>query len=133
MAPQVLRKCCVRCGKGFLTHSEELIYCNTTCEGLHKYEMNRKIKKKYNKHFCLSCGGGLNGVRKFCDRVCKNAYNKAETEQDRIIEANKKEAKPSKKRGCLSYEELNRRSEYKRLYDDFHIRRQIRGISRDLI
>lgn len=134
MAPQALRKCCTRCGKGYLTYDANLSYCNTNCEASHKYEMQRGYKtKQYNKHFCLSCGGGLNGVKKFCDRVCRNAYKKAETQQERNMAANLKEKAPPKKRKGISYDELIRRSEYNRLYDNFHIKRQIRGITRELI
>lgn len=127
------RRKCTRCGKGFLTYLEDMVYCNTDCKAKHAYEIQRNYKpKEYNKHDCLSCGGGLNGNRKFCDRICRNAYNRAEAQQERIVAANTREKKPRKK-GGLSYEELNRRAEYKRLYDNFHIKRQIRGISRDLI
>lgn len=133
MKSKVWTRDCVRCGKGFLTYLEDMIYCNSLCKGKHEYEKKLKVKTpEFKKRPCPSCGMGLKGNRNFCDKVCRNAFNRAEAQQEKTIAANLKEKKPRKK-GGLSYKELNRREEYKRLYDNFHIKRQIRGISRDLI
>jgi hypothetical protein len=68
----------------------------------------------------------------YCNSGCHAASLKTERDNTRIIRS--KEDQPVKKRKKgLSFDELNRRAEYKRLYDDFHIPRQINGKARELI
>ncbi len=131
MKPKTYRRDCVRCNKGFITVIEGMEYCNTDCAQLHEYDKRFPKKKQKATNKCLSCGMGVVGAKKYCDAVCNRTYVKAQgaVEKNKVANnAPKAEKKPS-----IPLYEINRRMEYKRLYEDHYIRRQIRGLTQDLI
>lgn len=126
MPPEVLRKNCTHCGKVFLTHDEEMEFCNSTC----------KHRQKYNEHFglrqpkrisvsCTFCGEEIRTVprrqgkeeNRFCNSQCRRGYDK----RQRDAESNSKEKKSRtdhiKK---IPYEVLEKMEEKKRVFDDRH-------------
>ena len=133
MAPQVLRKNCRRCEKTYHTYLEDMVYCNDGCRTKHEYEKRFGIVKDFGSNVCSNCGLVIGGTHKFCNKSCRYAYARSATEVQRNIEANNKETVVKRNKGAVSYEELNRRAEHNRLYDKFHVRRQLEGKARDLI
>lgn len=131
MKAKTWRRDCIRCNKGFITVIEGMEYCNTSCACMHDYEKRFHIKKDFGKGSCLTCGMGLSGAKKYCDMVCRRGNESTDIRETRNKKANASEKKPRK--SGISSAELNRRVEYKRLYEDFYIRRQINGKTRDLI
>ncbi len=125
------RKNCLRCNKSFLTYLEDMVYCNTDCEGKHAYEKHFRIKKDLGGVECLQCGLMLSGARKFCDSTCSNRYKHLEVKKQKDIESNIKEG--SEFKVSSSRYKTQEKLEYKRMYEDFYIRRQINGKARDLI
>ncbi len=87
---------------------------------------------KIVKGNCQNCNIEIGGAREFCCAECRQLYNRAKQEQKKNIEYWTKPKSQSKKRS-VNFEELNRRAEYKRLYDEFYITRQINGRARELI
>lgn len=117
MPQKVLNKVCQRCNKHFLTYEADKNFCTDEC----------KFKKLYCQHFnvkdhnfdakvknCQHCGEISRF--KFCNKHCANAYARKEYKKESIKKSCEDREKP--KRKGISYEELNRRAEWKRLNDD---------------
>lgn len=129
MAPKVIRSECVNCHASFNTYDPNMIFCNLDCKW--KWGYAEKMGKPHNteRKQCVWCGKGIPNTKGnlYCDKECNSLKNKAERRE----EACKKSMTGDKRfipKG-VSITELNRRSEYNRLYDKFHINRIIRGKS----
>ena len=119
MPRKILKKFCERCGRTFLTYEENLIYCNTDCEGKHKYEKQRSIKSPSKTPYsCAFCGDEIRKGRKnsncFCNHHCRKGYKKRLRDAQPKKESKKSPAKP------LSHDTLNKIHEKRRVYDDKH-------------
>ncbi len=133
MKNKILRKNCLRCVKNFLTYEEDKVYCNSDCESKAVYEKHFGCVKTFKDSVCECCGLRVKGSTKYCSKDCDNSIRRQKLAEKREL-INKEEnilGKSNLKK--VSYTELNRRLEYKRLYDDFYIRRQLEGKTRDLI
>jgi hypothetical protein len=79
-------------------------------------------KPKENSHPCKECGEEiLRESIEFCNDICRKKYNRKQY-KPKIKDSSKK-----KRTRSVSYDELNRREEQKRLFDDAWALRQIRG------
>jgi len=119
MPPPTYKKSCPRCGKGFLTHDNTMEFCNQNCSAKHEYYKMypHKDASPTREGKCTCCGAHLNikgrGFLMFCNEHCKRSYTNAENRKKTTAKSSNK---PRKK--GLSYEELNRRAEYKRVFED---------------
>lgn len=122
------RKNCVHCLRSFLTYEKDKKFCSQDCLVKRAYKVHFGIAKEYQEKFCKWCGVQIASTnsKAFCDKVCKNKFQVHKRLSKNMNDMEWKEKKKGRK---VSYEELNRREEYKRLYDDFHINRIIRGKS----
>jgi len=119
MPPPVLKKSCKRCGKPFFTYENDLEFCNDDCRA--KYDYSIKLNKpellKVNSSNCAYCREpiDLRGkcTQKFCNSLCRKNFKNKESRDKRS-----KNPKPKGTGKKLSYEELNRRAEYNRVFDD---------------
>jgi hypothetical protein len=115
------KKFCQRCGKGFLTYEDEMEFCNHDCWAKHEYYKRYPEKDicVTRQGKCLACGCSLviKGHRSlmFCTDQCKRNHIKNEYTKKSIEKAKSTE---KTKRRKVSYEELNRREEYKRVFED---------------
>lgn len=117
------KKCCEWCNKSFMTYEENKIFCTDTCIAKKKYSELFYLKKPIQRsHPCRECGDEIlkNGTE-FCNHKCRQKY--------KYKNLPKKQKDPSKKnnRKAISYDELNRREEYKRVFDDEWAARHMRG------
>ncbi len=134
MSPKLLKRVCPRCNKGFHTYTEEMQYCNTQCKVKHEYENMFNLARVLAKGFCENCGIEIAaGKRVYCSHECRLLSQKADRHEEKLRSDANTPIATKKPRKGMSYEELNRRAEYKRLYDEFHINRQITGKSRDFV
>lgn len=128
MSKKVLLKICKRCSVNFNTYEPTLLYCNDNCRKKHIYEIHRGIEKKIESAPCVNCGRLINknNHKFYCNKECRKNVTKAEMREEYNLNNFYKPRKRIPK-SAISYQELIKRSEYKRLYDNFHINRIIRG------
>lgn len=106
---------CSGCHNQFKPVKHYQLYCSDKCEDSKK-EMLQDKRDSYFEKECVKCGDKFRrtderSLQTVC-YGCKKKYNR---------EAMRKREKPIKepeKRKLVSYDELNRRSEYKRLFDE---------------
>jgi hypothetical protein len=126
MAPSLLNKYCKRCEKSFFTYDDTMIFCNHTCEGRYKYfeRYPKQDKSKIKEGNCYYCKEPIKrrGVAhlKFCNEHCKKKFINQENRKRSL--SNPKTALEGSlgnpKRKKVSYDELNRREEHKRVFED---------------
>lgn len=125
MAPAVLRKNCTHCGKVFLTHQDDMEFCNSTCKHRHKYNDHFGFKQpKQVDVACAFCGdavripnGGNEKRQRFCNNQCYRGYQK----RQRDAESNVKEKKPNPGNpNKLPFEVIEKIEERRRVFDDKH-------------
>lgn len=131
---RVYKRDCFRCHRSFQTFIPEMVYCNATCKRLFVYEKAKGIKKEFKSKPCENCSSEMkdNQKQRFCCRQCSLLFYREEERKKNILEANARAA-PEEKKPNPALRNFSHTQEHTRLYDDFHIRRQIKGISRDLI
>lgn len=120
----VLRKNCTHCGNVFLTHEIEMEFCNGNCEHRHGYNEYFGFEgRKQVLEYCTSCGEevrtpqGNRGKNRFCNQQCRKVYDM----RQRIVDSNCKQKKPNLGNpNKISYENLDKISEKKRVFDDKH-------------
>ena len=119
MAPSLLNKYCKRCEKSFFTYDDSMVFCNHTCEVRYKYyekfpNQDKSKIKEGNCHYCKEqiIRRGVTHL-KFCNEHCKKKFVNQENRKRSL--GNPKTASKRKK---VSYEELNRRAEHKRVFED---------------
>jgi hypothetical protein len=117
MPPQVFNKICERCEKRYLTYEEDKNFCTDNCKFKKIYCEKRKIKDtpltKADKQ-CKHCGEKTKTI--FCNKQCQYAYDRLRSKQKTVKKSYENRDKSKRRR--ISFEELNRRSEWKRLNDD---------------
>ena len=118
MVNQPFSKICERCEKRYLTFESDKNFCTDTCKFKKLYCQKRKVKDislaKADKQ-CKNCGEPTKN--KFCNTQCCDLYLRNQKAQERLKKSFIDLDKPKKK--GLSYDELNRRAEWKRLnYDE---------------
>lgn len=115
MPPPVLKKHCKRCEKTYLTYEFDKDFCTDVCKHKHAYAEHFNIKDEltYSIGNCLYCGE--ESRKKYCNLHCEKAHQKEKRVENSITRI-KNNDKPRK--NGLSYEELNRRAEWKRVFDD---------------
>ena len=128
MPVKVLSKKCARCHASFFTYDEKKNYCNSECLWKNAYEVQRGIKKEIQETLCAWCGRSFAPNRNsiYCDRECRKMKINADNEKKYTKDSLKK-VKSRRAHGNVTYSELNRRSEYNRLYDDYYVNGIIRG------
>lgn len=120
MPRQVLKKMCKRCEKTFFTYENDKEFCTDICQHKKAYAEHFKVKDTpltYKIKQCFHCGE--DSRKKFCNLHCQKQHGKkqrAQAHNDRIKEG--KETIRPKRKG-ISYEELNRRAEWKRVNEDY--------------
>lgn len=122
MPIQVLKKCCERCGKAFFTYENDKNFCNSNCEAKFKYAQHFNIDEKLIEHdsVCAFCHEEIHtkgrNKSKFCNKKCERGFLNQQSRQKTIDKSLKETDKQKKK--SISYDELNRRAEWKRVNDD---------------
>lgn len=123
---------CGRCGKLFEARALYQMFCSDDCENSTSKIMQDIADKKLNKK-CRYCGVGfrrkdLRSTQTVCDGCSyQNAYIYAQ-EKSKL-----NGDKPKKDRKKISYEVLNRREEYKRVFRDSGWTHYIKGRKWDRI
>jgi tRNA(Ile2) C34 agmatinyltransferase TiaS len=111
-----------------------MVYCNEDCRKLYLYEKAIGKVKQFKIKQCENCNSDMkdNQKQRFCCKQCSLLFYRTEARNKKILEANSRDV-PEEKKPNPALRNLSHTLEHSRLYDDFHIRRQIKGISRDLI
>lgn len=104
---------CNECNNRFKPSNPYQLYCSEKCENVKKQLLKEKNESLFNRT-CEQCGCGFrcvreNGKQKICD-VCRRNNSR-----ESLAKIPKKEVE-KKPRHKVSYDELIRRSEYKRVY-----------------
>ncbi len=118
---------CKHCNKSRNTYNPDMIFCTSECEGKFKYYetmapvskmvANQKSRLKSNLLFtCEACGKETSNKR-FCSHACV-ALNRRKIGTDSTLAKTKEKFLQEKKRKGISFEELNRRAEWKRVFYD---------------
>lgn len=108
---------CAACGQPFEVKKNYQMFCSEACES-QKTQIMNEISEKRLTGTCLGCGLNFRQVdavkRKYYCYSCTKYKQKINREKH----PPKKKPPSNKKRKKVSYDELNRRSEYKRVFDD---------------
>lgn len=125
MAPKLLKKECLFCGRAFNTYEVDKQYCSQECLAKETYNRHFNIVREKVKKNCKHCGLAISNIngKEYCDLICRHKANQLRQPPKPWV---KKEPSKRKKK---SYDQLNKEAEYRRLYDEFHINRIIRGKS----
>ena len=118
---------CKHCNKSRNTYNPDMIFCTPECEGKFKYYetmapvskmvAGQKSRLKSTLLFpCEACGKETSNKR-FCSHECI-ALNRRKIGREETLEKTKEKFLEEKKRKGISFEELNRIAEWKRLHDD---------------
>jgi len=118
---------CKHCNKSRNTYNPEMIFCTSECEGKFKYYetmapvstmvANQKARLKKNLLFpCEMCGKETSSKR-FCSHECQ-VLNRRKIGREEALSKTKEQFLKEKKRKSISFEELNRRAEWKRVFYD---------------
>lgn len=116
MPPQLLKKQCFRCNKTFYVYDNRICYCNADCKNKDAYYtklgLTDPLDKRAVKNHCEICQEAIYHKKKqFCSIPCeKEAKRRAS-----IVKSNSTETKRLVGK-TVSYDELNRRSERKRVF-----------------
>ena len=104
-----------------------MIFCTSECEGKFKYYetmapvskmvAGQKSRLKSNLLFPCEVCGKETSKKRFCSHECI-ALNRRKIGTDATLAKTKEKFLESKKRKGISFEELNRIAEWKRLHDD---------------
>lgn len=107
---------CNGCGRELKNPKVYQLYCSTDCENKKK-EILEKLNKEIYERKCIYCNLTFRKTRTRSTQEvcysCKRANDKVYNKTNR-----KPKKKSEKKKTHISYEELNRRAEYKRVFDD---------------
>ncbi len=127
MAPRLYTFKCKHCNKSRNTYDPDMKFCTPECEGRFKYyetlcpisqtARSQRDRLKSNILFPCEVCGKETSQKRFCSFGCSNLH-KNTTGRNETLERNKETFLKEKQRKGISFEELNRRSEWKRLYDD---------------
>ena len=91
------------------------LYCSDTCENLKREVLELKRKSYFEKE-CVKCGDKFRRTEeRSTQQVC---YGCKRGQAKELAKKREKPVREPKKRKLVSYDELNRRSEYKRLFDE---------------
>lgn len=118
---QTYKKNCKRCHKSFLTVDGELEFCNSDCGDRFAYTGKPLVIHSGNCKTCKHCGDA-SGRSSFCNTVCRKRFEADERSRSSNL-IDKKTVIP----GGMSYEALNKMEERKRVFDNKHAERYIRG------
>lgn len=128
---------CARCNKLFIIEKHYQLFCSESCEKITNAVMQGIEDKKYNKS-CKECGltfrspDGNGTMCMACKKwKMKEGFRKLGEKSSQKPKI--KPAKPKKPRGKISYEELIRRFEYKRVFEDSGWAHYIKGRKWDRI
>lgn len=126
MPISLLKQSCHHCGKSFFTYEQNMEFCNQSCEGKFKY--NEAMGNEQPERVSISCSycgeevirttssvGRKNTGKVYCNFQCRKNYTNEKRRADR------EQKEPSEKpKNRISYEELNRRAEIRRVMDEKH-------------
>lgn len=118
---------CKHCNKSRNTYNPEMNFCTPECEGKFKYYeimapvskmvANQKSRLKSNILFSCEVCGKETSSKRFCSNECI-ALNRRKIDRDATLAKTKEKFLEAKKRKGISFEELNRRAEWKRVFYD---------------
>lgn len=108
---------CSECRKNFRPANPYQIYCSEQCENVKKKILEDKNDAIYNRT-CNTCGLSFRRKNETArQQRCDVCIREAKRESNReCLKKKPKKEKIKKPKKLVSYDELNRREEYKRVY-----------------
>lgn len=127
------RAICPYCRRVFAKEKDDQRFCSFLCEKSESGQFLPGERKKVQP--CAECGKLCN--KKYCSDACRFGNRVLQTSQveKARMEANQAwvKEKPKRKSITLSHQELNRRSEYRRKWDDEGWKHYLKGRKWDRI
>ncbi len=127
MPPKLYHFRCKHCNKARQTYDASMQFCTSECQTKFKYyeamcpisATVRGQKARLKNHILKACAccGQETSRRKFCSDSC-HILHRAKLKRDATTARSKEKFLEDKKRKGVSFEELNRQAEWRRVFDD---------------
>jgi hypothetical protein len=109
---------CARCQKPFTIQKHYQLFCSDWCEDTTNAVMQCVEDRRHNKT-CRDCGKQFRSPTGFSAKCGSCVYSDKQKAIENLNIANRKQSTKQRRRGKgITFQELIRRSEYKRVFDD---------------